>query len=422
MTDMNKDHKPVAIVLGGIYPHGTVLDKLKERGYYTVLIDYFDNPPAASHADLHLNESAMAKDAVLRIAKEMDAKLVMSPCLDQQITVAMDVAEELGLSHPFDSQTATNVTNKKYMKTMMLEHGIPTSRYYQVGRDSDLSSLELTYPLIVKPVDGCGAAGVTRVQDISGLPAAVDMACEWSWSNEAIVEEFKAGMEISAYTYVKNGKAKLVTTQNRISFVSDKVIKCYGAVSPADISDKVRDEVEEIATRIAQVFELDTTPLFLQAIIGEDEEISVIEFSPRLGGGTCFRLMEKNAGFDMLDASIDSYLNIVNEQEPVREVAKYLIYQVQAMECYYDHTEGLEELKEEGIISDYFFQKTKGMHVTTEKASSARIAALLVRGDTVEECFGKLQEALRRIKVIDKDGKDVTDRSLVLNAEDVALK
>jgi uncharacterized protein YnzC (UPF0291/DUF896 family) len=92
------------------------------------------------------------------------------------------------------------------------------------------------------------------------------------------------------------------------------------------------------------------------------------------------------------------------------------------MECFYDHTEGLEELKGEGIISDYFFQKTKGMHVTTEKASSARIAALLVRGDTVEECFGKLQEAIRRIKVIDKDGKDVTDRSLVLNAEDVALK
>ena len=97
---MNKDKKPVAIVLGGIYPHGRTLDKLKERGYYTVLIDYFDNPPAAVHADLHINKSAMAYEEVLAVAREMDARLVMSPCLDQQIVIAVKVAEALGLPHP----------------------------------------------------------------------------------------------------------------------------------------------------------------------------------------------------------------------------------------------------------------------------------------------------------------------------------
>ncbi len=419
---MNKDNKPVAIVLGGIYPHGTTLDKLKRRGYYTILIDYFDNPPAAVHADRHINESAMDYEAVLKIARDTGASLVMSPCLDQQILIAMRVSEELGLPHPFDSQIAMNVTNKKYMKTMMLENGIPTARYYQVGAESDLSGLTLEYPLIVKPVDGCGAAGVTRVEDPSGLTSAVKSACEWSWSDEAIVEEYKSGMEISAYTYVRDGKAILVTTQNRISFVSDKVIKCYGAVSPAEISEKVREEVERIATRIARVFDLDRTPLFLQAIIGPDDEVNVIEFSPRLGGGTCFRLMESNARFDMLEAAIDSYLGIENLQEPVREEYTYLIYQVQALESVYDHTEGLDRLKEEGIISDFFYQKTKGMHITSEKASSARVAALLVRGLDKKECFEKLQKALKIIKVIDENGKDVTDRSLVLDAKDISLR
>ena len=68
-----------AIVLGGTVPHASLLDKLKDRGYYTILIDYFDDPPAASHADLHLKDSAMDPDAVLRIAKEYDADLVLSP-------------------------------------------------------------------------------------------------------------------------------------------------------------------------------------------------------------------------------------------------------------------------------------------------------------------------------------------------------
>ena len=116
---MKNENKPVAIVLGGIYPHGAALDKLKKRGYHTILIDYFDNPPAAVHADEHRKESAMDEDMVLQIAKETNAKLVVSPCLDQQLMIAMKVSEKLGLPHPFDSQTAVNVTNKKYMKKMI---------------------------------------------------------------------------------------------------------------------------------------------------------------------------------------------------------------------------------------------------------------------------------------------------------------
>ena len=42
------NNKPIAIVLGGIFPHAEVIKKLKKRGYYTVLVDYFDNPPAAA--------------------------------------------------------------------------------------------------------------------------------------------------------------------------------------------------------------------------------------------------------------------------------------------------------------------------------------------------------------------------------------
>ena len=67
------NEKPVAIVLGGIVPHKNLLEKLKKRGYYTILIDYFENPPAAAAADLHLRESAMDKEAVLRAAKKYHA-------------------------------------------------------------------------------------------------------------------------------------------------------------------------------------------------------------------------------------------------------------------------------------------------------------------------------------------------------------
>lgn len=413
VNDPMNEQKPVAVILGGIYPHGFLMRKLKARGYYTVLVDYFDAPPAAADADEHIKESAMDYDAVLKIAKEKNAELVMSPCLDQQMLIAARVSETLGLSFPFDPETARNVTNKRYMKKIMMENGIPTAKYIQVGKDTDLSSLGLRFPVIVKPVDSCGSAGVARIEDPALLAEAVKRAGGWSFSNDVIIEEYRQGREVSVYSYVRDKKAVVVTTQNRISFVGSDIVKCFSSVCPADVSAQVKEKLGEVATRIAQVFGFDNTPLFYQAIVGEDGEVSVIEFSPRLGGGTCFYLMEDNADFDMLSASIDSYHHIRFDKDPVPEKKTILAYQVQGMEGVYDHTEGLEEQKSKGLIAEYFMQKTSGMHISTEKASSARVIALIIKGDDRMECLGKLREAMKGIRIIDNEGRDITDRRLI---------
>ena len=39
-------NKPIALILGGTVPHSELIKQLKERGYYTILIDYLLNPPA----------------------------------------------------------------------------------------------------------------------------------------------------------------------------------------------------------------------------------------------------------------------------------------------------------------------------------------------------------------------------------------
>ena len=46
-------NKPIAIVLGGTNPHIELINNLKARGFYTILLDYFENPPAKNVADLH---------------------------------------------------------------------------------------------------------------------------------------------------------------------------------------------------------------------------------------------------------------------------------------------------------------------------------------------------------------------------------
>ena len=62
-----------AIVLGGTYPHSALIQKLKARGYYTILVDYLDHPAAKPFADEHIQESTLDMDKVCQIAKEQKA-------------------------------------------------------------------------------------------------------------------------------------------------------------------------------------------------------------------------------------------------------------------------------------------------------------------------------------------------------------
>ena len=72
-----------AIVLGGTVPHITLINKLKERGFYTILVDFFDNPPAQKYADEHIKESTLDKDVIVKIAQKRKVDLVISTCIDQ---------------------------------------------------------------------------------------------------------------------------------------------------------------------------------------------------------------------------------------------------------------------------------------------------------------------------------------------------
>ena len=131
---MNNGKSPVAIVLGGTNPHIELINQLKQRGYFVVLADYLENPPARSVADLHDRASTMDQDAILELAKKHDAKLVITACVDQANITACFVAEKLGLTHPYSYEIAQKITNKGFMKQVMSEHHILTTKFYYLEK------------------------------------------------------------------------------------------------------------------------------------------------------------------------------------------------------------------------------------------------------------------------------------------------
>ena len=407
--------RKTAIVLGGTSPHIELIHKLQGRGYYTILVDYLDNPPAKAAADIHIQESTMDKDAVLRIAQEYKAEIVISACVDQANITACYVAERLGLPHPYSYELALNITNKGYMKKVMTECGIPTSKYIYLDKGQKLPLMDLRYPLMVKPADACAASGVKKANNEKEMHSYLAYAQEVSRNGRAVIEEFVEGEEVSVYAFVSQGTAHIIMISQRMSVIEgdEQVLKCYATLAPAPMSEVAYRKIERACTQIAQAFKLDNTPLHVQVLIDGDN-IDIIEFAPRVGGGISYQTIRSNTGFDIIDATIDSYLEKPVELVYTKPQYYYAVNIIYGIPGGFDHLAGADALIKEGIIESLHYHKTKGMLVTSDRASGGRIAAFIVKAKTKEELLYQIKTAMERMQAYDSEGNSMLRKDLYL--------
>lgn len=399
------------LVLAGGADQIALIKELKSRGHEVVLVDYFDNPPAKSFADKHIVASTLDVERVKEIAINENVGLVCTACTDQALLTIANVSESLNLPCYLSYQTGLNVTNKSYMKKVMIENEIPTSKY--IILDSvDLDVIrDFQYPLVVKPVDCNSSKGVKRVDTSEELPKFLEEAISCSRTKTAIVEEFKVGVEISADFYIECGAAKYLSATNSFKIPNRKSFTILGSAYPI-VDENQKEKLIKIANDIAKAFELDNCPLLIQ-LIANGDEINVIEFSARMGGGSKYRLIEVLSGVNIMSKYVDRILGGYPSVEPSEQVKYCKMVYTYCNPGVIDHIEGLDELLQEEIIKDYFIYKTNGMSITRSETSGDRPLGYLVVADSSEELNRKIKEADSSIKVINESGRDILIHNLV---------
>lgn len=399
------DPRPVAVVLGGTVPHRELLANLGRRGYKTVLVDYLEDPPARKDADLHVRESTLDRNMVLDIARKMNARLVISTCIDQAGVIACQVAEEMGLPQPYSYETARKVTDKARMKQIMADNGIPTSAFRVYDDMQEALKTDLEFPVVVKPADGNSSKGVRKALNPGELEAFLELAFRVSRNGKVIVESYVEGLEIGMDCFVHDTRVSVLMCHRKRKPGGDgsKVIFSIGSVSPPEISSTAHENLRKAAARVADVFGLNNTPLLMQAIVTGDE-VHVVEFAPRIGGGLNFRTIKLFTGFDIIDAAVDSYLGV-----PVKvQYSKPLFYHsenhVYTKPGVFGSIEGYQELLHDGTIEEFYPNKTRGMAVSSDMASNDRAASFFVKAFSIETLRQKVRKSFDSIKVYDIKG------------------
>jgi biotin carboxylase len=412
---MQKDNRLKAIVLGGTSAHIELIQKLKRRGYYIILIDYYENPIAKQYANEHIQESTLDKERVLQIAKDKKVNLVITTCIDQANITAIYVSEKLGYHVPYSYETSLNVTNKIFMKRIMEQNSIPTSKYINVKEISECKNNDLKYPLIVKPSDSNGSKGVNKAVNDKELLFYLNNALKISRSNQAIIEEYIEGKEIGIDCFIKNHEVHILTIRERkkINCRSNNLQQITGTVTPPNINSKKIKEIKKIVEKIAFVFQLDNTPLMVQAIIS-NEEINIIEFAPRIGGGESSRMIELITGFDIINQTINSFMGLpidIAIKKNEQYFSETLLY---AEPSIMGFIKGDKELIEKNIIEYIVQYKTKGMTIGNDLSSINRVGAFVVKGNNLEELNTKIEIAIKELEIYDLMNSPIMRKDIYL--------
>ena len=401
-----------ALVLCGGKPQIALIHELKRRNITAILADANDKAAAVQYADVFYNVSTLDVVGIEKIALAEKVDCILSVCADQMLLVDAQLSEKLNLPCYIDYETAKNVSSKEYMKRIFVENNIPTAKYI-VGSSISLSVIEgLNFPLIVKPVDCYSSRGVKKVLNYDELLSAFENAKNLSRTGTVIVEEFVEGLELSVDIYVENGKVNILCIRSLDKIPnSEKFIICRGNY-PAKISLATKGRVQDVAQKIVEAFGLVDTPMLIQMKIN-DEQIHILEFCARTGGGIKYRLLPKVCGFDVVKAVLDLTLG----EKPhvnIKPLNTFIVDEF--LYCnpgILDHTEGFEELLKDGIIDHYEVYKSAGYQFDEISSSGDRVAYFSVVADTEAELRRKHQIAASVVKAVDNKGKDLIRHDII---------
>ena len=370
--------------------------------------------PARKYADVFYQVSVLDIEGVKAVAQKEQVDFIITVCADQVLQVVAQVSEMLHLPCYIDFETAQAVSKKSYMKQVFTQNNIPTSQYI-IADSLDMDTIrDLSFPLIVKPVDSYSSRGVTKVVNPEDLPDAFNEAVRISRTNTAIVEEFIEGDELTVDVYVEDGVSHVLCVSRLSKIGEDGKFIIHRTENPVDYSENVNSQIREVAQLIADAFGLKNSPMLIQ-LITDGQKISVVEFCARTGGGDKFRLIKKVSGFDVIDAVVELTLGGKPHYEQLQQKNNFITNEfLYCKPGVFDHIEGMEKLLADGIITEYYILKSAGHRFNAISSSGDRVAYYTVEAASQTELKQKRMLASQLVRAVDANGNDLLRHDLIV--------
>ena len=273
------------LVIGSGFLQDFVICKAKSMGYETLAVDANPKAVGFSHADKYKVINIIDEQACLEYAKEEKIDGVLTAATDYGVLTASYIAQEMGLPG-LDYEVARLIKNKYRVRKCLYENQVDDmSPVYEVSTDTDISNLALKiqFPVMVKPRDGSGSRGVSRVDDALAFEKACCIAMETSNSKCATVEPFIFGEEYGAESIVVNGAVYVLGIMKKW-MTQPPYYAELGHGIPTNLAPEIEERAKHCVERAIKAFGINFGSVNIDMIITDDGRVYIIDVGARMGG------------------------------------------------------------------------------------------------------------------------------------------
>ena len=386
------------LVIGAGFLQDFVIQKAASMGYDTLAVDADPEAIGLTHAHKHSVINIVDEKACLEYAKQEQIDGVLTATTDYGVLTASYIAENMGLPG-LKYEVAQLIKNKYRVRKCLYEHHVDdTEQAFEVNAETDIEELvqKLTYPVMVKPCDGSGSRGASRVDNASDLPKACQFAMNGSITHRAEIESFIDGTEYGAESLVINGEIHVLSIMKKWMTEPSYYAELGHAIPcglPVDIEKKAKDCV----TNAIKVLGINHGSVNMDMLITTDGKVYIVDIGARMGGnmiGPC--IIPYGTGIDYVGAMIQNAVGdpvdlSVHEHEAV--ATKLLAFE-------YGIIKKMPDMKalENRYGVEIYHHMTKGMTVNEYHTNLDGCGYIVAKGKTVDEAETKALKVLETIK------------------------
>jgi biotin carboxylase len=283
--------------------------RVRELGVRVVAVDKNAEAPGFADADAHEAVDFADAEAVAVIARAHGVDGVMTLAADRAVPIVARVAELVGLPG-IGSDAAHLATNKIAMRRAFAEQGVPQPRYAAV-RDyaSAKAACEtIGFPAVLKPADSAGQRGLYLVGDMDALARSLPMTLAASPTQEAVLDEYFEGREVNTLLVARTDDVRLVTASDRIRPEGVGFGVALTHLYPSTLFGDALAEVERVALAAVHAIGLRNGIAYPQLLVGEGNEVRVVEIAARIPGGQMVEVPRYGVGIDLVEVAVKQAL------------------------------------------------------------------------------------------------------------------
>ena len=288
------------LILGGGHAEIPLIQAAQALGWYVITTGNDRKGLGHPYADKNVFADFSDKDAMLELARTEGVQAVCSGCNDFALLSTVYVCEKLGFPGHDSYATSLEIHHKDKYRALATKLKIPTPRALVVPKNTDVdfdkAIADLTFPIIVKPVDLTGGKGIHRANTPEEARAAYKDACSRTRQDHIVVEEFVTGTNHGFSAMLVKGKVAFAFADNEQYFMNKYMVS--GANSPSTSGSETLAKLRDYCERIAKDLNLVDGILHIQYIEKADGTPVIIEICRRPPGDLYIKFVQYATSID----------------------------------------------------------------------------------------------------------------------------